>query len=110
MEPQTAKDSGLFADEATFRALRQQERILWFRVQWSPYTGGLDMRDIYSPRATNYGDGVMTPAMNNAMTTGIAHTPTFGDATDYGMVERWTLNYGGTFTLIQRLDQEPPRW
>lgn len=94
IEPQTASSSGLF-DEQTFAAIRGAERILWFRAEWSAWTSaGFVPTESLEANISGHG-GLVT-----ALLTRNAKAP-------------WKNAYpfaGGTFSFIQRLEREPPRW
>lgn len=82
--------SGLFIDRRHFTDLRAAERIAWYRVEWSAQSGGSWDAQIYGR------GGIGAEADQQADPTAIA------DAT--------ARSFGGSFSWIQRLDQEPPVW
>lgn len=87
LEPVTASESGLFPGEDVFQELRAQERILWYRVEWSPLQGGsFDASDTYSQGVSD--DLTTTYDRNRNLISSVA----------------------GNFRWIQRLDREPPSW
>ena len=119
LEPVTARESGFFSSEAEFERLKEQEYIMWFRVHWSPLTGG------YANSRTN-GSGARKPGSGKSG---------LGAFTESGLLNFWKRSWrngtfrgnnnstaghmqnrtrvissqGGNFQFIQRLPAEPPQ-
>lgn len=100
LEPVTAEESRMFPDEATFRTLRQSERIAWFRVQWvAQTTSGLDPIAVFGTELS-YNNTKDTRNRFQAVLTQTDRTNDFN-----------TMPFtGGVIRLVQRLEQEPPAW
>lgn len=96
IEPVTAEASGQFVDERTFRVARANERIAWYRVQWTANSSaGVD--SLVNTFLGRGGGGV------NYLNAMIARQ---GQMRDLNI----TPHYGGAIRWIQRLEQEPPTW
>lgn len=83
-------------DRAYFEILRSQERILWFRVEWTSAVGGSGMGVRVSSR-----DGFWDlPEINKG-----AYSSLYPD-------QQWWVNRNplGSFLYIQRLEHEPNDW
>jgi hypothetical protein len=121
IETQTAAASGLFGNAETFRALRAQERILWFRVRWVPNVGGgLDSSATMDNQYTDGGvgaNGLVTNWNDKKLYHLLTNSPA-ARVVDKGLYritrEPGTLapqvRQAGSIEWIQRLEQEPPRW
>jgi hypothetical protein len=101
LEPQTAEESGLFPDYATFRELKSGERVLFFRVEWSAIQGGAINQNVYNGFGTRWG---------GYDETGKTHSSVVGELELNEMRRTKTFNPGGNFKWIQRLDSEPAGW
>lgn len=108
--PAHLRDPGLFA------IVRAAERILWYRVEWSPSVGQTLMDyerwgnrkddfwyDRYPPGGIGQGLNAATILPPVDATAGTA-----GGQQDSG--RETARNLLGTFSWVQRLDREPPRW
>lgn len=134
-----AAPHGLIDSEATFRSLREAERLMWYRVRWVPQVGGgLDASWQYFPWPAPH----MPSHGNNFADT---NSGTFGNAgtVNFNIHDRWltammtnldlaphhfsnspmsssearsaldtlvVVKQGGSIDWIQRLDAEPDRW
>ncbi len=88
-----AAEQGQFAnDPAFFDALREQEVIQWWRVEWSPITGGGDPATLAG--GSWYGANLSEPLRESQV-----------------RLHRWMppRTFGGNFKWIQRLDP-PATW
>ncbi len=122
-----ASASGHFDSEALFDKVRAQERIMWFRVQWSPYVGGgadfVDGR--YHVKFSHHGpfnqDGAYSWSSGGdgieLFYSNLTLQRNFWDISEnaervYGRNHnRMPLtNNLGTISWIERLEQEPPVW
>jgi hypothetical protein len=96
LEPVTASAAGAFASADTFAALRQVERVAWYRVQWvANSSDGFDPLTVVGAERNLPTQARFTPMVTNTERT-----------VDYN----FTPFYGGTIRWIQRLEQEPPAW
>jgi hypothetical protein len=87
-----AGEGALFNNDATFfNLLRSQERILWFRCEWTSAAGGSSM-------------GVR-------VTDGTWNLPSINQES-YGGTGHWWVNRNlvGSILWIQRLEREPTNW
>jgi len=96
IDPVTASASGLFFDEGVFKAMRQGERIAWYRVQWTASTSsGLDPLAVVAVER-----GLSTQNRFHGIMTQTEQTNDFNILPHHGGAIRW----------IQRLEKEPPVW
>ncbi len=107
LEPETASESGRFADRAMFDELRGGERVLWYRVEWTGFSGGgLNVNDHYRNR--DQITGTFTH-------TGTANNPSHGSAdaswaSQLLPVANQVPSYFGAMKWIQRLERDPIAW
>ncbi|MFM2089763.1 MAG: hypothetical protein RLZZ127_252 [Planctomycetota bacterium] len=97
LEPVTAKESGLFADQAMFEEVRSQDRMLWFRVEWTALQGG-------GMHGNTYQTAERTPQVDNLLRLNYSY------AGSEGARMLSPASFGGSFKWVQRLDREPPKW
>lgn len=94
LEPQTAAQSRLFADEQVFAEIRAGERIQWWRCEWTAAAGGnLDVVEQFKGRPVQFAE------MENPLR-----------ATWHASRTIVSASYGGAILWRQRLEREPPRW
>jgi hypothetical protein len=122
-----ASTSGHFPDQAFFEELRAQERIMWFRVQWSPFTGGgVDfVNDRYRMAQGRSGawddDGNLIHPdwgggsfiyLSNLLLQRDWNTGDEDTNQVYGRNHNKepAVNSLGTISWIERLEREPPNW
>lgn len=86
-------------DQNLFHRLRSQERILWYRVCWSGNQGGSYNAQFDVVDVPNYPNGGNPPAVNQS-------PPGNWSGSRSGV----NTHAFGTFSWIQRLPSEPPRW
>ncbi|MBA3683652.1 MAG: hypothetical protein H0W72_00165 [Planctomycetes bacterium] len=88
---------GLFFDQRLFDLARSDERIYWYRVEWTPFLGDNTQDSLWENQSTRAGV--------TASETYLAPNPP--DVT-------WSYSpvggHFGSIRWIQRLDREPPRW
>lgn len=90
-------------DIATFGLLRSQERLLWFRTEWTSAVGGSGM-------GIRLKNGYFElPEINQGSYSNVYEgTPLQAE----GRSQHWWVNRNpvGSFLYIQRLDHEPTEW
>ena len=100
VEPVTA--DSVFPDRATFELARRNETVLWFRVEWSGWTGGVfDAAWTYAPDQTSAGGADIHVGLTSR--SGSGHS-----ALNAHMLQN--ANPFGHFSWIQRLEREPAAW
>jgi hypothetical protein len=102
LEPMTAKASGLFIDEEMFRQMRQNERILWYRAEWTAMTGGGANAIDHHTQAPG---GILTGQINTSQ-GGANQYESWGSI----VLDNHLISFFGAFKWIQRLEQAPPKW
>lgn len=111
LEPVTAKESGLFADEQLFNDLLEQTVILWYRVEWSAMQGGGFSPGMYRWGGWNGRDVDPWHHILKQYEVQYADVTMHGEGgaglSLRGSSER---SQGGNFPWIQRLDHEPENW
>lgn len=102
LEPVTAAASGLFTEDQ-FRYARDNQLVLWYRVEWSAHTGGeADLAQAYYPGWKDLSQAAHGTWFDGNYTRNRMDT--------VGRRAHRSLNAFGTMRFIQRLDREPPRW
>ncbi len=106
LEAETAAESGRFADRTMFEQLRAGERVLWYRIEWTGFTGGgLNVNDHY-----RYKDQITGTFTHN----GSANNPGHGGNSDWASqllpVANSVPSYFGAIKWIQRLEKDPIAW
>jgi hypothetical protein len=132
-EVQNAGRQADFIDQATFELLQSQERRMWFRVEWSGFTGGagnlVKRHTTGGPTfgsATNWGshggsDGLQYSLHVTSLATQMPYL-----SAPHRLIDAWgasynshmahvthapvMLNASGTIKWIERLPTEPPMW
>ncbi len=101
-----AGQTALFNSDPTYFALlRSQERILWFRTEWSSGVGGSGM-------GVRLVDGYWElPEINNG-SYGSYYKNTYKGTPLENADQHWWVNRNpvGSFLWIQRLTYEPDNW
>jgi len=120
-----ASASGHFQSQAFFEELRAQERILWFRVQWSPFVGGggdyiRDRYHITHKRSGWEDDGRLRWSDRHDIQIFMSNLLLQRDFRLQGEDDNQTegenfnkepvVNTLGTIAWIERLEREPPNW
>ena len=107
-----------FESEDFFKEIRAQERVLFYRVEWKGFTGGINDNPskFLGVGEVNGADG---NAPRSAINIPLMRFEMFGKDTGYrndynelmSIREQIVpINRTGTIAWIQRLDQAPPRW
>lgn len=92
-----AESSGLFQNEEAFLAQRANERILWYRLEWTAAVPGFDAWSEHAPPRD-------TPQDRHSPLSVFIHRTYTGSNPGY------YPNFGGTIRWLMRLDKEPDRW
>ncbi len=101
LEAQTAQESGLFVDEAMFRQIRESERILWYRAEWTAMQGG------GANAVEHYGTSVSGMWSGQANNSGGGHNQrSWADVP----LDNRRVSFFGAIKWIQRLEKDPLRW
>jgi hypothetical protein len=109
VEPVTAQESGLFTnDESLFRELQRSQRVLWFRVEWSASSSAELSVSQQVIGQTNKADPSM--ALMTGLNSNLGSTSQNEGESKYLYQTGITRRYFGTFTWVQRLEREPPKW
>jgi hypothetical protein len=93
-------------DPATFGLLRSQERLLWFRTEWTSAVGGSSMG---IRLANGYWE---LPEINSGSYSSFYSDGRYSGTPLHNADQHWWVNRNpvGSFLYIQRLDHEPAEW
>ncbi len=109
-EPVTARESGLFVDQATFDAIARAEYRMWFRVEWTGSEPGTPQGEIYGLGENRGWQDRNRPDLdsNGNVVYPIARWGDMAFTDKLGwMGGELPAVQGGGFKWIQRLYQEP---
>jgi hypothetical protein len=108
LEPVTAEESGRFADKAMFDDMRANERILWYRAEWTANQGGqANVIDHYgSPSNSSYWTVIFH--QNGGRVSGDDEQSALNQNTI--SPANPVISFFGAFKWIQRLEKDPITW
>ncbi|MBA3707584.1 MAG: hypothetical protein H0W83_02045 [Planctomycetes bacterium] len=101
LEAVTAQESGLFVDEQMFRQIRQDECILWYRVEWTAMQGGgANAVEHYGTDVDGMWAGEFAHSRGGHLLTSWSDVP----------LDNRRVSFFGAMKWIQRLEKDPGRW
>ncbi|MBA2479458.1 MAG: hypothetical protein H0V44_02255 [Planctomycetes bacterium] len=108
LEPVTAQESGVFPDEDMFRQIRGNERILWYRAEWTAMQGGgANAVEHYSEAGDHGLDFSGLFATNGAVR---GSSGWVDDSREKLPVSNTVASFFGAIKWIQRLEKDPQTW
>lgn len=132
IEPVTASESGLFANERLFRDMLASSRILWFRCEWSAMQSGARDMAVYNywlwgarfsgPQVATIRPYMQQPEAWDRYVFKGGYGPNYtgqyantevrmsSDANESDLRTQSPKVFGGNIKWLQRLDRDPVLW